>query len=773
MKYRWLLSITLVLILLFSSTVPALAASDYKLVKVIVGFNTSLAANDEAPIKSLGALIKQHYHIVPAIAIEIPERMIPYLKALKQVSYVEDDAEVKAIGQTVPYGITKVKADQVHSYNTGSGVKVAVIDTGIDLTHSDLQVYGGANIINSNSTANDDNGHGTHVAGIIAAQDNDIGVVGVAPEAQLYAVKVLDSSGSGTWSSVISGIQWAIDNHMDIINMSLGSSSGSTTLKQACDKAYNAGILVVAAAGNSGTTSTTANNVIYPAAYDSVVAVAAVDSTSTRASFSSTGSQVEVAAPGVDVYSTYKGNAYKTLSGTSMASPHVAGVAALVIASGITDANNNGRINDEVRTRLQQTATDLGTTGRDVIYGYGLVDASKAALPPVNQAPVANAGIDQTVFVNSTVTLDGSGSTDPDKDTLTYSWSQTAGPATVTLSSNTAVKPTFSPLVTGTYKFSLVVNDGKLSSASDEAIITVRESNSAPSAPEVAISPASPLTADDLVCNITKPSTDPNSDTVTYSYAWSKNGTTQNGLITNTVAASYTQKGDKWQCTVTPNDGFVDGPSGTSAEVTIGNTPPVANAGPDQTKQVNSTVTLDGSGSSDADNDTLTYSWSQISGASVTLSSTTIAKPTFTPAVTGTYGFQLVVNDGVINSSADTVSITVNSAQANRMHIQSINMSLVTLYSGYRTSATAKVIVMDAFGNPVSGVTVKGHWSGGAKNSTSGSTNASGQVTLSSSTVSYPRSGTTFTFTIDSLTKSSWTYDSASNVENSDAVQVP
>lgn len=219
----------------------------------------------------------------------------------------------------------------------------------------------------------DDNGHGTHCAGIIAAVDNDEGVIGVAPGANLYALKVLNKQGSGTISNIVSAIEWSIDNNTNIISMSLGSDYYSATLKNACDKAETAGILLVAAAGNDYDASFS-DTVDYPGGYGSVIAVAATDDQDNRAWFSSTGPAVELAAPGVNIYSTYwsRGSTYKSLSGTSMACPHVAGTAALVWAA------HPEYKNSEVRAKLTNTATDLGTSGRDTMYGFGLVNASNA-----------------------------------------------------------------------------------------------------------------------------------------------------------------------------------------------------------------------------------------------------------------------------------------------------------------------------------------------------------------------------------------------------------
>ncbi|WP_439646643.1 S8 family peptidase [Piscibacillus salipiscarius] len=244
-----------------------------------------------------------------------------------------------------------------------------MLDTGIAASHGDLNVSGGYSVF-GDSPYNDGNGHGTHVAGTVAALNNNSGVLGVAPSANLYAVKVLDGNGSGSYAGIAEGIEWAIQNNMDIINMSLGGSQSSSILKDYADYAYyNAGILVVAAAGNSGNSWGWSDTVGYPAKYDSVIAVAAVDQNNNRASFSSHGPAVELAAPGVNIYSTMPGNSYDSLNGTSMASPHVAGVAAQVWQA------KPHLSNSQLRSLLNNTAQYLGNSN---YYGNGLVQSFDA-----------------------------------------------------------------------------------------------------------------------------------------------------------------------------------------------------------------------------------------------------------------------------------------------------------------------------------------------------------------------------------------------------------
>ena len=339
-------------------------------VPVIVGFKETA---DLELVQQQGKL-KHSYKHIPAVAADLPEEAIEKMKKNSKIAYIEPDYEVRVLEDELPWGINRIDADIVHSTNKGTGVKIAIIDTGIDYNHPELDNYyrGGYDFINGDNDPMDDYWHGTHCAGIVAAEDNEIGVIGVAPEVELYGLKVMDSSGSGSTSDVAAAIDWAIGNNIQIISMSLGTDYNSLTLGNACNKAYNEGILLVAAAGNDGTSS-----VDYPAKYDSVIAVAATSSSDTKASFSNTGPEIELAAPGVSVKSTYLGGGYISASGTSMACPHVAGTAALVWAA------NPGWDNTQVRSRLQETAEDLGYTGWDSIYGFGLVDAEAAVSIPI------------------------------------------------------------------------------------------------------------------------------------------------------------------------------------------------------------------------------------------------------------------------------------------------------------------------------------------------------------------------------------------------------
>ena len=268
-----------------------------------------------------------------------------------------------------PWGIRRVNA--AGSWETprgqGAGAAVAVIDTGISKTHPDLvgQVLGGFNALDPKNPDkwDDDQGHGSHVAGTIAGKRDGKGVVGVAPQAKLYAIKVLDADGNGGYSDVIAGIEWAVKNKIPVANMSLGADEGSEALKRAVQAATKAGLLIVAAAGNSG------GPVGYPASYPETIAVAASDVKDAVASFSSRGPEVDFIAPGVDVKSVNFEGGWTELSGTSMATPHVAGLAALAYARG---ASNPAKI----RAALKAAATPLPNLGPE-LQGAGMIDAGK------------------------------------------------------------------------------------------------------------------------------------------------------------------------------------------------------------------------------------------------------------------------------------------------------------------------------------------------------------------------------------------------------------
>ena len=355
----------------------------------------------------------------------VPGRALDALARDPRVDYIEADQWVQTFAQTVPTGIQRIFADANPNITIDGiddvriDVDIAVIDTGIDLDHPDLNVVGSTDCARggpfggncNDGDGNDGNGHGTHVAGTIAALDNDFGVVGVAPGARLWAVRVLDNSGSGWMSWIIGGIDWVTEkaNIIEVANMSLGCECSSDALDTAISNSAAAGVVYAVAAGNSNKDAATFS----PANHPDVITVSALadfdgelgglgsptcrtDQDDTGADFSNWGSLIEVAAPGVCIRSTWNDGGYNTISGTSMASPHAAGAAAL-LASGANDPQDGFDVDTIVTTII-----NAGNSNWTDDSGDGIPE------------PLLDVG-DSTVFAPATVAVDGG--TPPVNDT--------------------------------------------------------------------------------------------------------------------------------------------------------------------------------------------------------------------------------------------------------------------------------------------------------------------------------------------------------------------
>ncbi|MDP3953910.1 MAG: S8 family peptidase [bacterium] len=387
MKFSNFLVITVIGGIVLSLVGVALVsqAKSESMVRKIVVFKSGVNETTKGTlIKNFGGEKIKDLSLINGMAVSLPPKAAEALSRQIEVLRIDNDDVVFAIGkpiitgkppkepksqplETLSWGVDRIDADLVWGTNTGQGVKVAIIDSGIDLDHPDLNVVGGYNAINSWKSYNDDYRHGTHVAGIVAALDNEIGVIGTAPKVELYAIKVLNRRGIGFASDIIDGLQWSIDNGMQVANMSIGSSGSSQSYHDAIIKAYEAGITIIAAAGNNGETD---GSIVWPARWPETIAVSATNKSDGLAYFSSYGPEIDLAAPGQDINSTWNDGYYHLGSGTSMATPHVTGVAALVIASGKASTP------DEVRVVLKATAEDIGL---EAIYqGAGLVDAVAA-----------------------------------------------------------------------------------------------------------------------------------------------------------------------------------------------------------------------------------------------------------------------------------------------------------------------------------------------------------------------------------------------------------
>jgi subtilisin family serine protease len=376
---------------------------------VVVFTNETARSSGPAVVDSVGGTVTggRSVEVVPVLFATVPEGALSRLRHAEGVSVVERDHRVAVVtdeqATAGPGDVSASKSQSSWSYervrasaaraevseSAQAAVDVAVVDTGVDADHPDLEVAWGIDVVGNGSTegvaaADDDQGHGTHVAGIVAAQDDGTGVTGVTPGVDLYAVKSFDRFGVGSLTDFLEGIDAAVagpdgrpgtDDDADVIVMSVGGLR-SPTLRRTLDLVSRETV-VVAAAGNGGRTT---DDVDYPAAYETVVAVGATDRSDTVASFSDTGPSVELAAPGVDIRSTAVDGGYTEKSGTSFATPFVAGGAALVLADDLADGSHD-LSTDAVRRRLQASARDVGQVGWDFEAGHGLLQVDDAVDP--------------------------------------------------------------------------------------------------------------------------------------------------------------------------------------------------------------------------------------------------------------------------------------------------------------------------------------------------------------------------------------------------------
>lgn len=318
------------------------------------------------------------------------ERMSRALSASRIVERVERDQIVEALGApndpliALCWGLNNtgqsggtvdadIDAFEAWDVFTGSdNVIAAILDTGVDGNHQEFvgRMLAGWNTYSNNGNTSDGNGHGTHTCGTTTAKgNNSLGVAGVSHSAAILPVKVLSDAGGGTWESVANGFTWAVDHGARVLNVSLGGGQPPAFVEAAVNYAWGQGAVICAAAGNGG-----GNNMIWPARYVNCIAVGATDHTDARAGFSSYGADLDVTAPGANVYSTVPGNQYGFNSGTSMATPHVSGLAALLFSL------DPALSNSQVRSLIESTCDDKGSAGWDQFFGFGRINANRAIL---------------------------------------------------------------------------------------------------------------------------------------------------------------------------------------------------------------------------------------------------------------------------------------------------------------------------------------------------------------------------------------------------------
>lgn len=375
-------------VILFADTVD----NNVSVRKIVIFRNDVDHSARQAMVSNIcGGKIIREFQIINGVVLNINPMQETALRASGNIISIQEDVNVNwldevdnyntpinnytdPVAQITPWNIGRVHAPMAWRKTTGEMIRVGVVDTGVG-PHPDVKIYGGVSTLDYTKSYADDNGHGTHVSGIIGATNNSIGVVGVAPFVKLYAVKAFSGMGWGLISDVVAGLEWCVVNKMNVVNMSWGSFTDFDAIRMEIEAMDRAKILMVGAAGNNY-----GWRIIYPAAYPQVIAVSATDAQNNLAYFSSKGPEMDMAAPGDNIYSTlmdWEKPAYGYLSGTSMAAPHVTAVVALIKSRPrCCDYNGNGKADYwEVKKKLFESARDLGPAGPDESFGNGLVNA--------------------------------------------------------------------------------------------------------------------------------------------------------------------------------------------------------------------------------------------------------------------------------------------------------------------------------------------------------------------------------------------------------------
>jgi len=799
------------------------AASGDEKVKLLVAYQNRPGDAEIGRLRAQGARIRDRFTLVPAVAIEVPERAAAAIRRQPGVRAVETDGRITALDHGPDtgdleyenaWGVEHIGSRVAHQAGvTGAGVKVAVIDTGIDYVHDDpdddpyivdpefLSNYrGGIDIFNNDDDPMDDNGHGTHVAGILAAEKNGYLVTGVAPGVELYAVKILNAAGEGDYSHLIAGLEWAVANNMDVVNMSVGGHEVSQTLADAVAATYAAGVTMVAASGNvlDLIEMFLGCPVVYPAAYPQVLSTTFTNPNDALTGFSCTGPEVDVAAPGDGIWSPVPVGTcqfctdygYNQLSGTSMASPHLAGLVALLLDAGLTDEGSPGYL-DDLRTVICSTAnpgwgvqSGFGSTPitpSDPRYaswfGCGVIDADEAVLsvlPAGNRPPIA-ADDDASTAAATPVTIDVlANDTDPDADPLAVTAAgQGANGATAINADDTV---TYTPNVgfSGIDTFSYTVSDG---AATDTGTVTVTvASPPPPNQPPVATGDSA-TTAEDVAVSIAVLANDVDPDGgppalvgVTTPPA---NGTATpnpDGTVTYLPGANWSGS-DAFGYTIT--DGEDTASATVSVTVTAVDDPPAA-AAASATTTAGTPVTITLSGS-DIDTCELTFATFTLPASGVLGGlvdgpctaagggGTDAATVVYTPnaGFTGTDTFTYQVSDGTSPSAPATVTISVNPVTPPPATHHVGDLDGAATRGSKSWSATVTVRIDDGGHAPLQGAVVTGSWSGAATGSATCTTGSTGVCTVTRSNLNNRK--TAITFTVSSVTRTGSTYEPTAN----------
>ena len=797
-------------------------------VKVIVTLDAKPGRAAERTIENHGGKVRARLALINGISAVLSRGEMKQLAREPGVRRVELDPTLTAIdpavGATVAtgdpeydnaWGVSRIGAAAVHAAGIrGAGVKVAIIDTGIDYIHDDpddtpyvvdpefdSNYKGGYDFANNDADPYDDNGHGTHVAGILAAEKNGYLVVGVASAVDLYALKILNANGEGDVSNLILALQWAVDNNIDVVNMSLGTHEVSPALATAVTNASAQGLLMVAASGNVNPLDWQelffGCPVTYPAAYPEVLSTTYTNPNDALTGYSCTGPEVDFAAPGDKVFSTVPiGNCmfckpwgYDALSGTSMASPHLAGTVALLLSAGITDHGAPGLL-DDVKAQMCATAdpgfgvnsTPIPTTDPryPLYFGCGVVDAAGAVLgllppPPTNHPPVAGDDSATTAEDNPVKVSILANDSDPDGDSVHVSGVGAPAHGVALLdASGTGIDYTPAANYFGSDAFTYAIADGNGGSDTGSVAVTVTPVNDSPVATDDSLTTNEGTAAN---VGVLVNDTDVDGDTLlTVAVSDPPHGTAAinaNSTVRYTPDPGY-NGADSFTYTVSDGAGGTD-TGAVAVTVAAVDDPPTAQPKTASTTSPNPvTITLSGT-----DPDTCDLSFQVLNlpthggvgslsnlactpGAPNADTATVVYTPT--AGYSGSDSFTYRVLDATGPSAPATVSITVAAAPPppppNPINVGDLDRSGTN--SGKTWTAKVTIRIETATHGAVSGAVVTGTWSSGARGSASCTTTSSGTCSVSKTKLARA-SVASVTFTVTGVVKTGSTYVPGSN----------